>query len=153
VSGLPNLDPHWWWLIAALILGIAEMLVPGVFLMWLGAAALVTGLATLAFGLAVPLQFVLFALSAFAAVYAGRRWFHLNPIESSDPLLNERASRLVGETVVVEQAIENGRGRVRIGDGVWNCRGPDCSAGARVRVIGSEGTSLRVEPADPPALP
>lgn len=153
MSWPPNLEPHWWWLIAALLLGIAEMLIPGVFLIWLGAAAAVTGLLTLAFGLPVALQFLIFALAAFAAVYAGRRWFNANPIESADPLLNERASRLVGETVVVESAIENGRGRVRVGDGVWNCRGPDCETGSRVRVVGSDGTSLRVERAGPDPEP
>lgn len=154
MSGLPELDPHWWWLIAALILGIAEMLVPGVFLIWLGAAALVTGLITLFFGIPMAAQILLFAVTAIAAVYAARRWFRDNPIESSDPLLNERGSRLVGETVVVEHAIENGRGRVRVGDSVWNCRGPDCETGSRVRVVGSDGTSLRVERvASDPQLP
>lgn len=151
---LPNLEPHWWWLIAALALAIAEMLVPGVFLIWLGAAALVTGLLTLFFGLATAAQLLVFAVVAIGAVYAARRWFRDNPIESSDPLLNERAGRLIGETVVVESAIENGRGRVRVGDSVWNCRGPDCATGSRVRVIGSDGTSLRVEhAARDPELP
>ena len=45
------------------------------------------------------------AVLAVAAVYAGRRWFAMNPIESSDPNLNDRGARLIGETVTVVEAI------------------------------------------------
>lgn len=144
---IPELEPHWWWLIIALVLGIAEMIAPGVFLIWLGIAAFVTGVATLLLGLPLAGQFLVFAVAAVAAVYAGRRWFKMNPIESSDPLLNERTSRLIGQVVVVTSAIENGVGRVKIGDSVWNCRGPDAEAGTRVRVKGADGACLMVEPA------
>jgi membrane protein implicated in regulation of membrane protease activity len=140
------LDPHWGWLIAGLILGIAEMIVPGVFLIWLGLAAVVTGLATLAFGLGVAAQFVVFAIAALASVYAGRRFLKDNPIETTDPLLNDRAARLIGQTVLVVDPIEGGEGRVKVGDGVWIARGPDTPPGARVRVTRAEGATLFVEP-------
>jgi membrane protein implicated in regulation of membrane protease activity len=142
---LDGLEPHWMWLSAAALLGIAELLVPGVFLIWLAAAAALTGFAALLFGIPLAFQFALFALLALGATYAGRRWYANNPVESSDPLLNDRAARLVGQTLVVVGAIENGEGRVKVGDGVWAARGPDAEAGARVRVTGAEGTSLRVE--------
>ena len=141
-----GIDPHWVWLILAGVLGIAEIIVPGIFLIWIGLAALVTGLVTLALGISEPLQFALFAMLAIAAVFAGRRWFALNPIESSDPLLNDRAARLVGETVTVVEAIAGGEGRVRVGDGVWPAKGADAPLGARLRVIGIDRGLLRVEP-------
>jgi membrane protein implicated in regulation of membrane protease activity len=143
---LDGIDPHWMWLIAAAVLGIAELLMPGVFLIWLAAAAAVTGFAALLLGVPLAFQFALFALLAIAAVYSGRRWYSANPVESSDPMLNDRAARLVGQTVVVVGAIENGIGRVRVGDSVWNARGEDAEIGARVRVVGAEGTCLKVEP-------
>ena len=143
---LDGLEPHWIWLSAAALLGIAELLVPGVFLIWLAAAAALTGFAALLFGIPLAFQFALFALLALAATYVGRRWYANNPVESSDPLLNDRAARLVGQTVVVVAAIENGAGRVRVGDSVWNASGPDAETGARVRVTGAEGTCLRVQP-------
>ena len=146
---LEGIEPHWMWLIAAAILGIAELLMPGVFLIWLAAAAAITGFAALLFGIPLAFQFALFALLAIAAVYTGRRWYAANPVESSDPLLNERATRLIGQTVVVVGTIENGIGRVKVGDGVWNARGPDAAIGARVRVTGADGTCLKVEPAGP----
>ena len=146
-----GLEAHWLWLLAAIVMAIAELLVPGVFLVWFAAAAAATGLATLALGLPLAFQLVLFALFSIAAVYAGRRWYIANPVPSSDPLLNDRGARLRGETLVVVSDIENGRGRVKVGDSVWGCRGPDCAAGSRVRVIGSDGASLKVELLDSPA--
>jgi membrane protein implicated in regulation of membrane protease activity len=141
-----DLDPQWMWLLGAIVLGIAELIVPGVFLIWLAAAAAATGLLTLAFGIALPFQFALFALLAIAAVYSGRRWYLANPMPSADPMLNDRAARLVGRTVVVVAAIEHGEGRVKVGDGVWSCRGPDAPEGARVRITGADGSCLKVEP-------
>jgi membrane protein implicated in regulation of membrane protease activity len=141
-----DLEPQWIWLLGAIVLGIAELIVPGVFLIWLAAAAAATGLLTLAFGIDLPFQFAVFALFAIASVYSGRRWYLANPMPSADPMLNDRAARLVGRTVVVVAAIENGEGRVRVGDGVWSCRGPDCAEGTRVRITGADGSCLRVEP-------
>ena len=107
-----DLEPHWLWMLAAILLGIAELIVPGVFLIWLAAAAAATGLLTLAFGIDLPFQFALFALVSIAAVYLGRRWYVNNPMPSADPLLNDRAARLTGRTVVVVGALVNGEGRV-----------------------------------------
>jgi hypothetical protein len=152
VTGL-DIEPHWLWLLAAVLLGIAELIAPGVFLIWLAAAAALTGLATLALGISLPFQLVLFALFSIAAVYGGRRWYLAHPVATSDPLLNDRGARLRGETLTVVSAIENGRGRVRVGDSVWACKGPDAAEGAKVRVTGSDGACLRVEPLEIPALP
>lgn len=144
MNGL-ELEPHWLWMLAAIVLGIAELIVPGVFLIWLAAAAAATGLLTLAFGIDLPFQFALFALFSIASVYSGRRWYLANPMPSADPMLNDRATRLTGRTVVVAAAIVNGEGRVRVGDSVWSCRGPDCAEGSRVRITGADGSCLKVE--------
>ena len=140
-----GLEPQWWWLIAATVLGIGELVVPGVFLIWLAAGAAVTGFITLVFGPPLAAQFGLFAALSLAAVYLGRRWYAANPIPSSDPLLNERGARLVGRNVEVVGDIKGGRGRVRVDDSVWNCTGPDCEAGTRVQVVGADNTSLVVD--------
>ena len=64
---------------------------------------------------------------------------------SQDPLLNDRTARLVGEIVTVVEPIDNGRGRVKVGDSVWPCRGPDAPVGSQVRVVGAEASVLKVE--------
>lgn len=135
------------WLIVALALGVAELLVPGVFLVFLAIAAAITGVATLALpDLPVVAQFGSFAVWSLITVLVGRRWYRDYPVPTSDPMLNDRAARLVGEIVTVDQAIETGRGRVKVGDGVWPARGPDAPAGTRMRVVDIDGGILVVEP-------
>lgn len=140
------LEAHWIWMILAAILGTAEILLPGFFLIWIGLAALLTGVITLLTGIGEPAQFAVFATLAIAAVYAGRRWFALNPIETSDPLLNDRTARLIGEIVTVVEAIDSGTGRVRVADGVWTAIGADAAVGTRLRVTGAANGRLTVEP-------
>lgn len=146
-----GLDAHWWWLLLAALLAILEIFLPGVFMIWIAAAAGITGIVALALGLPVPFQLALFALLAIAAVYAGRRQYDRNPVATSDPHLNDRVARLIGKTVTVITAIEGGEGRVKVGDGVWAAQGPDAPVGARMRVTGADGTCLQVEPLE--ALP
>ena len=144
---LDALEPQYWWLIAGALLGILELLAPGFFLVWMGAAAVATGIVTALVPLPLAYQLGLFAIFAFAAVFAGRLYYSSRHVPSSDPNLNARAARLIGQTVTVDSAIENGKGRVRVGDGVWNARGPDAPAGASVVITAADGTCLTVEPA------
>ncbi|WP_019053044.1 NfeD family protein [Sphingobium xenophagum] len=139
------LEDHWAWLVFAALLGIAEVMIPGVFLIWIAIAAAITGLAALALPIGLPLQLLIFAALSIAAVWAGRRWYADHPVASTDPLLNDRTARLIGQTVTVVEPIVGGEGRVKVGDSVWTALGPDADAGARVRVIAAEGTALRVE--------
>jgi membrane protein implicated in regulation of membrane protease activity len=147
-----DMDPAWWWLIAAAIFAVTELAIPGVFLVWVAAAALLTGLCTFAFGLTLPYQVVLFGLFCIASVLAGRRLYERSAHTTTDPLLNDRAARLIGQTVTVVSAIEDGEGRVRVGDTVWSARGPDTVAGTRMRVSGVDGACLRVTPLGPDRL-
>lgn len=135
-----------WWLIAAVLLGGAELLVPGVFLVFLAFAAAVTGVFLLFFPeLPIAAQLLSFAIWSAIAVWIGRKYYRDNPVDSSDPLLNHRVARLLGETVTVVQAIDGGTGRVKVGDGEWMARGADAPVGARVRVVGADGPTLKVE--------
>ena len=69
-------------------------------------------LAVLLHVLVVAALFWLIAILSIALVYSVRKWVQNNPIESSDPKLNDRGARLVGEILTVVEKIENGRGRV-----------------------------------------
>jgi membrane protein implicated in regulation of membrane protease activity len=138
---------HWLWLIAAASLGIAEIVVPGAFLMWIGIAALITGLVALLVPIGVPVQLFVFAITAIASVYIGRRVLLRNPIVSTDPLLNDRGARLIGEIVTAVTVIDASQGRVKVGDGVWSARGVPANIGDHLRVIGIERGVLLVEKA------
>lgn len=135
------------WLAVAAVLGLAELLVPGVFLIFLAIAAAVVGVALLALpDLPLIAQLGAFATWSVVTVLIGRRWYADYPVEASDPLLNDRAARMVGQTVIVTEAIADGRGRVRVGDGEWPASGPDATPGTRMRVVTVSGGIVTVEP-------
>lgn len=139
------LEGSWLWLSLGILLGAAEMLAPGFFLIWLAAAAILTGLITWLVPISMAVQLALFAVLALGLVQAGRRWFRANPIMSDDPLLNDRGARMVGDVVTVVETIQGGTGRVKVGDSVWTANGPDTPVGARVRITGVRGSTLQVE--------
>lgn len=143
-----GIDAPWLWLIVAALLAITELVLPGIFLVWIAVAALLTGIVSFVLPIGLPLQLVLFGLFSIAMVVAGRRIYERSEQGTSDPLLNDRTARLVGQLVTVVTPIAGGEGRVRVGDGIWSARGPDAPAGARVRIVGAEGICLQVEPVD-----
>ena len=143
---MDGIETYWIWLIIGLALASLELVVPGVYLIWMAMAAL--AVAVLAFVSVPPLalQIIAWVSLSLIFVFSARRWLRERPIVSSDPLLNNRGGRMVGQTALVTQAIENGSGRVKGGDSEWIARGADAAAGARVRIIGNDGSELLVEP-------
>lgn len=141
-----GIDAPWIWIGLGLILAALEILVPGVYLIWLAVAAIITGVIAFVFDLGLPFQIVNFVFLSLIAAFSAKRFLRDRPILSSDPLLNKRGGRMIGEVALVTQAIEAGSGRIRLGDSEWIARGPDTAAGERVRVTGSDGAILTVEP-------
>ena len=131
-----DLEAGWVWTIGGILLLMLEMLAPGVFLIFIGVAAIATGIFTLMFGLALPGQLALFVVYSLLAVLAGRRIYANKEDNSSDPFLNDPAARLVGRVVTVIEAVDEHGGRVRVGDSDWSARGGPARAGERVRVAG-----------------
>ena len=136
------------WACLALALIALEVLVPGAALLWLGLAAGAM-LLLVVFVPDIPLfwQAVLFIGASFAIV--GVYWKHIRKhgIPSDQPLLNQRGAQLVGQVHPLESAIENGRGRLKIGDAFWQVIGPELPVGTRVRIVAVESMLLRVEAA------
>ena len=140
-----DIDPGWLWLIGGVLLLIAEVIAPGFFLVFIGAAAILTGLFAVLFGFGLAPQLALFALYAVIAVLIGRRFYANQSSDSADPLLNDRAARLVGKVVTVVEAVDEHGGRVRVGDSEWSARGGPAASGERVRITGIDGNCLKVE--------
>ena len=141
-----NLEPGWWWAIGGLLLLIAEVIAPGFFLVFIGVAAIATGLFTILFDLGLPLQLVLFVVYTALAVMIGKRWYAEPDAGDQRHAINEPAKRLIGRTVTVVTDVDDHGGRVRVGDGEWNARGGPAAPGERVAVTGVEGNCLIVEP-------
>jgi hypothetical protein len=135
----------WAWIVAGLVLLALELVVPGGFLLWMGISGIVTGLLVLFWAIGWPLQWLIFGALSLVSIALWVRWTRSRPVHTDRPYLNRRAEQFVGQEAVLEQAIEQGFGRVVLGDTVWRVSGADLPAGQRVRIVGYEGAVLRVE--------
>jgi len=137
---------HWW--ILAGILMVLEIVLPGVFLLWLGIAAAVTGLiAYVAPGLGWEWEALIFAVLSIICVWGWRSYQRRHPTETELPNLNRRGEQYIGRRLNLDQPIVNGRGQVKVDDSTWRVEGADLPAGTHVVVTGVKGTVLLVEPA------
>ena len=142
----------WSWMVIGVALLALEVMSPGVYLLWFGVAAILTGL--LSFQLwdfafwGWQMQVLAFLILSLASVLIGRRLFPATGADDTDqPLLNQRDRQLVGRLATLTEPIVNGHGRVRIGDTLWRVTGEDMAEGTRGRVVAAENGELRVEAA------
>jgi membrane protein implicated in regulation of membrane protease activity len=135
----------WSWMIAAAILFVLELMAPGIFFMWFGVAALVTGLIVFRYDISWQWQLLWFCGLSLASVLLANRYLRQHPLESERPLLNERAARLIGQSFDLVDPIVNGRGSIHSGDTIWRVEGPELPQGTRIKVVGVDGSVLKVE--------
>jgi membrane protein implicated in regulation of membrane protease activity len=147
----------WWaWMILAGVLGLAEMHMPGAYLVWIALGAALTGVADAAIRLSLEGQLGVFAAASALSCAAGYFVYRqLHRRQRHELPLNERHRSMLGERGTVCEAFVNGRGKVRLGDSVWLAAGPDLAEGALVVVSGVRGTRVVVEGLQPrpPAEP
>ncbi len=133
-----------------MVLLVLELLVPGVFLIWIGAAAVVLGALSLALWDSAfwgwHIQLLLFAVLSVLFAVVGRRIYNGKRTTSDEPTLNRRGESLVGRTATLSEPIQEGRGRIKLDDTMWSVMGPDLPVRSRVRVVASSGRHLTVEP-------
>lgn len=136
----------WSWFILGLLLLAVEVAMPGFFMLWLGIAAILTGIVALVVVLPWQAEFVVFAVFAVIALGA---WLALakrsTETPADNPFLNQRAAGYVGREFALEEAIVRGVGRMHIDDTVWRLAGPDLPSGSRVRITRADGALLHVE--------
>jgi membrane protein implicated in regulation of membrane protease activity len=75
-------------------------------------------------------------------------WMRRTGEHSDQPMLNQRGAQHIGRQVRVIEDLVGGEGKVRVADTVWRARGPNCVAGAWVRVVSVEGPYLVVAPSE-----
>ena len=114
MSFFQGLGPWNWFLIAIVLFGL-EMLTPGIHLLWFGLAAIVTGVMGLALGISWQWQLVAYAILSVVAMFMARSFSLKRGARTDTPGLNQRGTEYIGRTVVVEEAIRGGRGKVRAG--------------------------------------
>jgi membrane protein implicated in regulation of membrane protease activity len=125
---------------------VLEIVAPGVFLLWLGIAAAITGLiAYVAPGISWQWEGLIFAILSIIIVWGWRAYLRRHPTETELPMLNRRGEQYVGRRLTLDEPIVNGRGQIKVDDSTWRVEGADLPAGTPVIVTGVRGTILNVE--------
>jgi membrane protein implicated in regulation of membrane protease activity len=132
------------WLAAGVVLCLAEILHPGVFLLWCGIGAICTGLATEFVDLTFEVQLACFILFTGASLMVPLLRQKYRP--TIEDKLNVPGGVLVGETCRAKE-FKGREGRVEFRDGGWRARiveGETPTEGSLLRIVGREGTVLLV---------
>ncbi len=148
-NAIASLGPWAWIILGVVLIGI-ELLAPGVFFIWLGLAAIATGL------IDARVRPVLAARRARLRRAGRRRGGPGRPQPGAArarsttrrrPRSTAAARRSSAASSRSRRPIVDGAGRIRVDDSSWRVTGPERPAGARVRVVRVEGTTLVVEDA------
>jgi membrane protein implicated in regulation of membrane protease activity len=134
-----------WWIVATGLL-IAELILPGVFLVWLGIAAALVGAINFFVPITWQFEILIFGALSVAIILIANPWLkRRQEMQSDRPNLNRRMLDYVGKKFILEEPIRNGRGKLKIEDTYWELIGPELPKGAWVLVTGVEGSRLTVE--------
>lgn len=130
----------WGWIIAGVIVAGLEILIPGIYLMWIGLGAFVVGLIlTLLPGLPLGWQMLVFAVSMLSSVGFG---FWIQRRSGRTPhamFLNEEMKAMVGHTYIAIAPFAVGRGRIKVQDSSYAAiSDEEILAGDAVEVIAIE---------------
>ena len=131
------------WMIAGAALLILELVSMSFFLLWIGVAALVAGVAAI-FVSTVWVQWLVFAVASVALLIATRPLARSVHGSVSQP---SNVDAMIGNRALVIEAIDLAKnmGRVRVGPEEWRARADQAiPAEVWVEVISVEGTTLIV---------
>jgi membrane protein implicated in regulation of membrane protease activity len=136
----------WFWLGAGAALLAVEVATGSGWLLWPAASAAVVGLLAKAAGLSPAQAVLVFALLTIVSTLLARRYFPRSLTgEGAD--INDNVSRLMGHQGRAVTAFEGQAGRVFIDGKEWAAElenGEGVEAGASVKVVGVQGSRLRV---------
>ena len=136
----------WHWLVLGFILLIAEIAMPGVFLLWWGLAAIVVaGIMKLFPDLPLSSLAVIYAIIAMILSVMWWRYQHgKDQADQSNRALNQRNHAMIGSRGKVLEIAENGIGRGAFGDTTWRIKGHGLSVNDIIEVTGVDGITLNV---------
>ncbi len=145
-SWLDNIVFWHWWILAVVLMSI-ELIAPAAFFIWCGIAAAFVGVIVWVFPvMSWEIPFLLFAVLSVVSVLVGRKYLQQRgAMESDQPMLNRRGEQYVGRIFTLHHPIVDGTGRVEVDDSSWRVEGKDMAAGARVKVVAINGSTMKVE--------
>lgn len=137
----------WHWLVLGFVLLSLEALGASGFLIGAAVAAFLQWIVTLVFpDLSWQHQLELYAFNALVLTVLYWKFLRRFNQTTDAKNLNNRAAQFIGRSYPVYKAIDHGVGKVKIGDALWKVKADrDAPVGAVVKVIASEGMTLKVE--------
>ncbi len=146
---LSGIDPMMAWLIIGAVLMLLELIVPGVYLFWLGAAALIVGGLLNFISLGFTIQILLFAIFSIIALIVGVKVYKGKDPDITTHHLNQvRGTEYIGQTYILTMNITNNNGQLPIGDSVWSIHGDNLPAGTKIKITHLTGNTLHYEKAE-----
>ncbi|GAA5317733.1 MAG: NfeD family protein [Candidatus Pelagadaptatus aseana] len=143
---ITQMEP-WHWMALGIVILAIEVMASTELLLGIGIGALLTALVHKIYpGLSWQMQLVWFAVLSIVATVIYWKKFRASKQTSDQPLLNQRAQQLIGQTSVLVEPIVNGKGKIQVADALWAVHGPDLEEGAAVKIVAAEGMTLTVEP-------
>lgn len=146
---LATVDPMMAWLIIGAVLMLLELIVPGVYLFWLGAAAIAVGGLLSFLPLSFIIQLLLFAIFSVIALIIGVKVYKDKNQDIETRHLNQvRGAEYIGNTYTLTTDIINNNGRLPIGDSVWSIQGENLLTGTKIKITKVVGNTLHYERAE-----
>ena len=139
---------HWW--ILAVVLIVIEMSTMSLFALFIAIAATLVGVVSWALpDMSWTGEFILFSVLSLVSIFGWHFYRKANPQKETDqPSLNKRGSQYVGRTFTLEEAVENGSGKINVDDSTWKVEADeDMKKGTKVKVTALDGVVLKVEKA------
>jgi len=141
-----NQVEFWYWLIAAVVMIVIEMLLPAAYFLWMGISAFIVGLLLYAMpDIPLLIQVIIFGVLSVVTLVLYKKHQRANPTVNDEPNLNRRGEQYVGRIFTLDEAIVDGVGKVKVDDSTWKVMGSDMPAGQKVRVMSVDGTVFNVE--------
>ncbi|MGF1764344.1 NfeD family protein [Aliivibrio kagoshimensis] len=138
----------WHWLAFGLGLLLLELLGTAGYLLWVGLSAMIVGVCLSLIPMSWQLQWIAFASFSLMATWLWWRYQHNKDRQDDESsLLNKRDLQMIGKTARIEEAVLQGKCRVKIGDTTWTAEtNKDLEANTLVKVVKVTGIVLTIEP-------
>ncbi len=141
------------WFAIGVFLILAELFVPGTYLIWFGFSAFMMGIIVSFISLTVVETLVCFAL--ISAVFAGFGWYAYAKILNKTKVpekykyLNDMAGAHIGKIYNLSEDVVDGRSKAKIGDSFWLVEIDEpLKKGAKIKIIDvKDGVILKAQKA------
>lgn len=141
----------WIWIAAGVLLMVSEFIVPGMFVIFIGFGAVVTGLISLLIPIGMTEKLVILTVTSIVSILVGSAFIkNIFPstITKNDLIKDDFRNEIV--PVISDIMVNQKGGRVKFQGTEWDAMSQSVriSKGERVRIISRDNLTFYVEPLD-----